>query len=102
MKVPSFFIYPAYKYKTTTLKAPMAHKTYSQEQFIIKYYTLSISFYTYYNLNLGSQNINEILYYTFLVKSLIPSFTTNMLFLKKYVVIFRYSNSNYFSYYKFF
>ena len=43
-RVPKFFIYPKNNYKTTIQKAPMAHKTFSQEQYMIRYYVLSISF----------------------------------------------------------
>ena len=46
-KTPSFFIHPFRNYKTTIIKAPMAHKTYSQEQFMIRYYRLSVSFRVY-------------------------------------------------------
>ena len=42
--LPSFFIYPTRNYMTTILKAPMAHKTFSQEQFGVRYYSLSIAF----------------------------------------------------------
>jgi hypothetical protein len=43
---PSFFVYPFRNYKTTIIKAPMAHKTHSQEQFMIRFYKFSITFYT--------------------------------------------------------
>lgn len=43
---PSFFVYPFRNYKTTIIKAPMAHKTHSQEQFMIRFYRFSITLYT--------------------------------------------------------
>ena len=43
-KQPSFFIHPQRRTRQTFIKAPMAHKTFSQEQFQSKFYTLSISF----------------------------------------------------------
>jgi hypothetical protein len=39
-KVKGFVTLPCRQSKHTATKAPMAHKTYSQEQFIIKYYFL--------------------------------------------------------------
>lgn len=40
---PAFFIYPKKRSFFTILKAPMAHKTFSQEQFKFQYYTYSIT-----------------------------------------------------------
>lgn len=42
--LPSFFVFPKNVKKITLLKAPMAHKTFSQEQFLFKFYVLSISY----------------------------------------------------------
>jgi hypothetical protein len=41
---PGFFVQPVRVFKTTMTKAPMAHKTFSQEQYLIKFYKLSASF----------------------------------------------------------
>jgi hypothetical protein len=41
---PSFFVFPKFKKKITIIKSPMAHKTFSQEQYIFQFYTLSVSY----------------------------------------------------------
>lgn len=88
---PSFFVYPFRNYKTTITKAPMAHKTYSQEQFMVRFYKFSISFYTkILNTSTGG-TINSINCCVFLVhffKKRKPYMSTNMLFLHKYTIIF--------------
>jgi hypothetical protein len=109
-RTPGFFIYPTKNYKTTIMKAPMAHKTFSQEQYMLRYYTLSISFYvpldsdllTNSNLNICLlSNVNASLYYLlFLVRS-IPCISTNMLFLKRYTITIYSSDEKYFSFSEF-
>ena len=107
----SFFIHPCSNYKVTTLKSPMAHKTFSQEQFIIKNYTLSISFYTLYTYvpcsldSSAKMNLecNEHFFFIFLLKKLMPSFGSNMFFIKKYSLLFNTSvGGGYFHYNKFY
>jgi len=39
----SFFVQPKKKKIITLTKAPMAHKTFSQEQYVFSYYLISIS-----------------------------------------------------------
>lgn len=43
-KIKGFVTLPCRSVKHTALKAPMAHKTFSQEQFVIKYYFLTFTF----------------------------------------------------------
>lgn len=93
-KTPSIFIFPFNKYKTTVLKAPMAHKTNSQEQFIFKEYTLGITF----NLCLNSFTLNETLYYILLIKKIIPNYSTNLLFLRKFTIRLYSLSDKHFSY----
>jgi hypothetical protein len=104
---PSFFIYPFRNYKTTIVKAPMAHKTYSQEQFMIRSYKFSISFYTLLNLNtnetpeseleLRLNAINKSIFFIYFLKSNAPIISTNMLFLHKYTIFFKSNDIKYFS-----
>ncbi len=98
-KKPSFFVYPFRNYKTTVIKSPMAHKTFSQEQYLIRNYFLSISFYTYNESSI--YNLNNSLFYVKSLKKVIPNFSTNMLFLKKYSVNLKFKDDCFFSYYKF-
>ena len=81
-QIPSFFIHKKSRYKTTKLKTPMAHKTFSQEQFLFKFYSLSISFSSAQNANALSKNANASIYIILLLRNSIPSFSTNLLFLK--------------------
>ena len=98
--IPGFFIYPTRNYRTTTIKAPMAHKTFSQEQFMLRYYFLSITF----NLRFESSSCNSVnraLYYALFIIRSAPIVSTNLLLLKRYTVSFYYSDNIYFSYFIF-
>jgi len=103
-KRPCFFIYPFRNYKTTIVKAPMAHRTYSQEQFMIRYYKLSISFKTSINTTpRGSSinSVNEALYFCLRTKMMLPCVGTNMLFLHKYSFNFYSKDTLFFSFFTF-
>ena len=100
---PSFFIYPFRNYKTTITKAPMAHKTYSQEQFMMRFYKFSISFYSNNSVSghFGDKSylsgLDKILYFSHFVRRDMPYVGTNMLFLSKYTVVFYSIDSSFFS-----
>ena len=81
-KTPSFFIHKKQQTKTTKLKAPMAHKTFSQEQFLLKYYTLSISFKTEFNATQKLSSVNSSIFTALALRQNAPFFNTNLLFLK--------------------
>lgn len=100
-KFPSFFIYPCRNYKTTIIKAPMAHKTFSQEQFMVRYYKLSLSFKIEMPLTLQPNNINKIIFFSNMLRNNIPFVGTNMLFLHKYSVLFSSHDYKFFSFFKF-
>ena len=101
-EIPGFFIYPGKTYKTTIMKAPMAHKTFSQEQYQIKYYQLSITFRVDLLNNLShTNNINESLYLIAFFKKSLPMISTNMLFLKRYTLISTSKDISFFSYFYF-
>lgn len=42
--LPAFFVLPKTQKKLTITKSPMAHKTFSQEQYLFKFYTLVVSY----------------------------------------------------------
>lgn len=96
VRIPSFFIYPRRNYRTTIQKAPMAHKTFSQEQYLIRFYKLSITFSVgmpssiankkdFINDNrllkqvYPTQGVNNILFYSFFLLKSMPVFSTNIL-----------------------
>ena len=81
---PSFFIYPCRLTKRTFLKAPMAHKTFSQEQFKMKFYTLGISFDNSIRSTSAVPGINESVYLSLTIRSNQTPFESNLFFLKKF------------------
>jgi hypothetical protein len=96
-RVPSFFVQPVRQSKLTNLKTPMAHKTFSQEQFLFKKYTLTISFmHTHSSLN-NIQNINTSIFIILLLRAETPFFNTNLLFLKRFTVQLSTSDGTFFS-----
>lgn len=109
--LPGFFIHPTKNYKTTITKAPMAHKTFSQEQYMVRYYSLSISFYTpaldlsdtYQSLSKLAPlpTINYSLYFLLFVIKSIPCISTNLLLLKRYTILIYSTDKTYFSFYEF-
>jgi hypothetical protein len=98
---PSFFIYPFRNYKTTITKAPMAHKTYSQEQFMIRFYKFSISFHTNLSIpgciNSGIPGVNSSLFFSSFLRQNMPILGTNMLILHKYTTFFYSLDKDFFS-----
>lgn len=104
LKKPSFFVYPFRNYKTTVVKAPMAHRSYSQEQFMIRFYMLSITFYTKFSIEkneLNNFSVNKSFYFANILKKNTPYTGTNMLFLQKYCIFFNSRDSNFFSFYRY-
>lgn len=93
INIPKFFIYPKNNYKTTIQKAPMAHKTFSQEQYMVRYYTISIVFVVKANIldadiltNLDAiqqlypvNGVNSALYFGLHLFNNMPYFSTNFL-----------------------
>jgi hypothetical protein len=85
LRRPGFFIYPKKQYKFTNLKAPMAHKTFSQEQYMFKFYYLSISF----KVTSGQQllSINKSLYFLLSQRRFYAFYGTNLFFLKRFTLV---------------
>jgi hypothetical protein len=90
--VPSFFIQPKKQTKFTHLKAPMAHKTFSQEQFVFKHYTIVISFKVLISESPTLNKINDAIFLILSIRNSIPFFNTNLLFLKR--INFSFSSSD--------
>ena len=83
--IPLFFVCPLKQSKLTTIKAPMAHKTFSQEQFRFRYYSFNISF----NVNsspstLNINSLNKSIYLSLLIRNNFLNFSTNMMFVKRF------------------
>jgi hypothetical protein len=80
---PSFFVHPCKRSRLTFLKAPMAHKTFSQEQFLNKYYTLSISFNNNFHKDSLVMGVNNSLFLALTLRQENLPFESNLMFLKK-------------------
>lgn len=96
--IPGFFIYPKKIIKFTLMKAPMAHKTFSQEQFCFANYLFSISFKSKYNLSI-LKNKKNVVFFLKYISTMHLFCGTNMLFLKSYRFFFSLSDSKFFSYF---
>ena len=84
-KTPLFFVCPIKQTKITTLKTPMAHKTFSQEQFQFRFYSFSISFNLQKNKKTSNINtLNKSLFIALMIRNNFINFSTNMLFLKRF------------------
>jgi len=98
-KVPSFIVYPCRLYKFTTIKSPMAHKTFSQEQFLCKNYKLSISFNSVigHNNSITLVNTNSSLYFITFFFQRMPSISTNMFLIQRSTLRFFSRDTVFFS-----
>ena len=87
VNLPKFFIKPKKQTKFTIIKSPMAHKTFSQEQFKFKYYSIIMSYKVILPNNKNIlNNFNYSLYITLSLR-LYPFFLeTNLFFLKKVII----------------
>lgn len=84
--LPSIFVYPPRTKKFTHTKAPMAHKTFSQEQFKFKFYFMSATF-TSFADSAGvytPDSVNKSIYAALAVRQTAPNiFLSNLLILKR-------------------
>ena len=80
---PSFFVHPSKNPRLTFLKAPMAHKTFSQEQFVNNSYNLTISFDNAFREQAEISNVNSSIYVALYLRNTCLPTETNLLFLKK-------------------
>lgn len=86
-KIGFIFFKPKKQKKITIIKAPMAHKTFSQEQFLFKYFNLTLVFYLNNFKQYKQLNINQSIKYYFLQKKKLKYISTNLFFLHRIVVI---------------
>ena len=83
---PSFAFKPTKIHKTTLIKSPMAHKTFSQEQFQFQFFNLVISFSNKIPTSNSLITLNQLLYLILTLKSSIPFVETNFFLLKKFQI----------------
>ena len=92
---PSFAFKPTKVHKTTIIKSPMAHKTFSQEQLQFQFFNLVISFTSRLPIGVDNLTINQLLYVILQLKSSIPFVETNFFLLKKFQIKLPVSDSNF-------
>jgi hypothetical protein len=86
--MPSVFIKPIRRSRFTIVKAPMAHKTFSQEQYLFQSHTLVTSFKLLVNPRVRESytSANNTLYLLLLLKSERFFFETNLFFLQRMTI----------------
>jgi hypothetical protein len=94
-KRPSFAFKPTKTHKTTLIKAPMAHKTFSQEQFQFKFFNIIISFYIKIPQSLVLRNSNNLIFLLYKLRNMIPFVETNFFLLKTFRIIFPFNNTRF-------
>jgi hypothetical protein len=94
-QLPSFFIHKKSTSKHTYIKAPMAHKTFSQEQFVYQTYSISISFKSKLETSQKLDSINKCLYAALSIRHSFAPIETNLFFMKKVTMSFLTSDLNF-------
>lgn len=94
------FVLPLKKKILTNTKAPIAHKTWSKEQFNYQFYLFRLSFKSSLSNHYSVSSVNSGLLFVILSKKYFPFFETNILFLKSYFFFFFFIEKNYFNYFK--
>ena len=100
---PSFVFKPTKKYKITLLKAPMAHKTFSQEQIKFQYFSLTISFKINMNINkinFSLNTLNKVLVLLLQLRQTIPFIETNFFILTRFKFSIYLRDKIYFIFYE--
>lgn len=96
-KRPSIVIKPIKQSKFTSLKAPMAHKTFSQEQYWLRFYRLQINFRISKFDRPTINSISGSVYTLLLLRSSLPLIETNLMLLKCFSFSIPASDSNFFT-----
>ena len=97
-QLPKISFCPTKKTRLTFTKAPMAHKTFSQEQFIFKFYKFKILFFLSFTEFHFLLNINKSIYLLLFLRNYLPVIETNLIFLKKINLKFFVSDPTFFKF----
>ena len=95
IKTPSFAVLPLKQKRFTLTKAPMAHKTYSQEQYLFRFYFLILSYKTP-SSELCKLDITRSIFILLRQREIFNCFGTNLLFLKRFRINLTVSDINFF------
>lgn len=93
----NFFFLPTKKYIFTSVKAPIAHKNWSKEQYQKKFFKIKISFSSNFTDNERLASVNVAALFLLLNKKNFPIFETNLLFIKHYTLAFVFNDTVYFN-----
>jgi hypothetical protein len=89
-----FFVYPKKRQVLTLTKAPIAHKTFSKEQFTFYTYRLTTRFSA--TLFVYQSTVHHALLLLLLTKKNFPIFETNLLYLKYFLFFYTFSDKTFF------
>lgn len=101
VKVIKFAFLPSTRKTYTLTKAPMAHKTFSKEQFAFKYYKFKVSVRAVFEERSQITSMGQAATSLLIAKNSFPVFETNMMFLKFYNIQMVSSAEDFYSYYLF-
>ena len=101
VKVIKFAFLPSTRKTYTLTKAPMAHKTFSKEQFAFKYYKFKVSIRAVFEEPFQLTSVDQASTSLLIAKNSFPVFETNMMFLKFYNIQMVSSAKEFYSYFMF-
>jgi len=96
-----FAFLPSTRKTYTLTKAPMAHKTFSKEQFAFKYYKFKVSIRASFEEHFSITSVEHAATSLSISKNFFPVFETNMMFLKFYRIQMLSTAPQFYSYYHF-
>ena len=100
-QIIKFGFLPSTRKTYTLTKAPMAHKTFSKEQFAFKFYKFKVSIKAALDPNYQINSLNQSTSALLIAKNSFPVFETNMMFLKFYKIKMLSTAPHFYSYFKF-
>lgn len=101
MKVIKFAFLPSTRKTYTLTKAPMAHKTFSKEQFAFKFYKFKVSIRATFEDPFQLTSVDQATTSLLIAKNSFPVFETNMMFLKFYKIQMISSGKHFYSLFSF-
>lgn len=98
LKFLRFFVLPTTQQVYTLTKAPIAHKTWSKEQYKFQFYLIRISFNNNHFVDEQICNLNQGLLFFLLIKKTPPYFASNLLLIKNFRILISVSDTFFFKY----
>jgi hypothetical protein len=96
-KGPRLAILPSRQIIYTLTKAPMAHKTNSKEQFLLKYYNFKLSADLRLDSTYVPSSVTQGALALQIIENKFPVFETNVLFLKYAKILYPFSSNQFFT-----